>query len=128
MRHSGPLQRGRNIQAIPKPMTMLIKAARPGTFKMPSISNILYRPTIFFLPCRMKLLQHLHFFPFVIGLAAGIFCVYILKPSPMVITKYPNLENSDIVYRDRNGTCFKYDTKTVECDKVEDRIKPYPLQ
>lgn len=47
----------------------------------------------------------------------------------MVITKYPTLENTgDVVYRDRNGTCFKYSTKTVDCDKNVDRIKPYPLQ
>lgn len=59
----------------------------------------------------------------------GIFFVYILKPAPMVITRYPNIENVDkVTYRDRNGTCFKYETKTVDCDKVEDRIKPYPLQ
>jgi hypothetical protein len=59
----------------------------------------------------------------------GIFFVYILKPAPMVITRYPNIENVDkVAYRDRNGTCFKYETKTVDCDKVEDRIKPYPLQ
>jgi len=55
--------------------------------------------------------------------------VYILKPAPMVITKYPTLENTgDVVYRDRNGTCFKYSSKTVDCAKNEDRIKPYPLQ
>lgn len=59
----------------------------------------------------------------------GIFFVYILKPAPMVITRYPNIENVDkVTYRDRNGTCFKYETKTVDCDKSEDRIKPYPLQ
>ena len=63
------------------------------------------------------------------GLTVGIFFVYILKPAPMVVTKFPNLENTDkVIYKDRNGTCFKYDTKTVDCDKAEDRIKPYPLQ
>jgi len=77
----------------------------------------------------MKFLSQLHFLPFLIGLAGGIFCVYILKPAPMVITKYPNLENTaDVIYKDRNGTCFQYSTKTVECDKVEERIRPYPLQ
>ena len=79
----------------------------------------------------MKLLffGRLEFFPFLFGLTVGIFFVYILKPAPMVITKYPNLENvADVVYRDRNGTCFQYETKTVDCDKVEDRIRPYPLQ
>jgi hypothetical protein len=59
----------------------------------------------------------------------GIFFVYILKPAPMVITRFPNIENVDkVTYRDRNGTCFKYETKTVDCDKSEDRIRPYPLQ
>lgn len=77
----------------------------------------------------MKFFNHIEFFPFLIGLAMGIFFVYILKPAPMVITRYPNIENVDkVTYRDRNGTCFKYETKTVDCDKVEDRIKPYPLQ
>ena len=55
--------------------------------------------------------------------------VYVLKPTPMIITKYPNLDNTkDVIYRDRNGACFQYDIKTVDCDKSEDRIKPYPLQ
>jgi hypothetical protein len=77
----------------------------------------------------MKFLNHLEFFPFLIGLTVGLFVVYILKPAPMVITKYPNLENSEhVIYKDRNGTCFQYETKTVDCDKAEDRIKPYPLQ
>jgi hypothetical protein len=77
----------------------------------------------------MKLLNQLEFFPFLVGLAIGLFLVYILKPSQTVIVKYPNLENTDtVVYRDRNGTCFKYETKVVDCDKEEDRIKPYPLQ
>ena len=77
----------------------------------------------------MKFLNHLVFFPFVLGLTIGLFCVYILKPAPVVITKFPNLENAhNVIYKDRNGTCFQYDTKTVDCDKSEDRIKPYPLQ
>jgi hypothetical protein len=77
----------------------------------------------------MKFVSRLQFLPFLLGFFIGIFFVYILKPAPMVIMKYPNLENTaDVIYRDRNGTCFKYDTKTVDCDKHEDRIKPYPLQ
>lgn len=77
----------------------------------------------------MKFLNHLELFPFLIGLVVGLFIVYILKPAPVVITKYPNLENTEnIVYHDRNGTCFQYETKPVDCDKEEDRIKPYPLQ
>lgn len=77
----------------------------------------------------MKYFNRLEFFPFLFGFTIGIFFVYILKPAPMVITKYPTLENTaDVVYRDRNGACFKYETKTVDCDTSEARIKAYPLQ
>lgn len=77
----------------------------------------------------MKFFNHLEFFPFLLALTAGLFFVYVLKPVPMVITKFPNLENTkEVVYRDRNGACFQYETKTVDCDKSEDKIKPYPLQ
>lgn len=76
-----------------------------------------------------KFFGKLEFFPFLCGLAVGIFVVYILKPAPMVIQKIPNLENAgSLVYKDRNGTCFTYDAKEVNCDKVEDKIKPFSLQ
>ena len=55
--------------------------------------------------------------------------VYILKPAPMVIQKIPNLENAGtLVYKDRNGTCFTYHTNQVDCNKVEDKIKPFSLE
>jgi len=77
----------------------------------------------------MKFFNHIEFLPFFLGFTVGMFIVYILKPAAVVVTKYPNLENAETtVYRDRNGTCFKYETNTVDCDKSEERIKPYPLQ
>lgn len=77
----------------------------------------------------MKFFNKLEIAPLLMGFALGIFIVYILKPAPMVINKYPNLDNvKDTIYKDRNGTCFQYDVKTVDCDKSEERIKPYPLQ
>ena len=77
----------------------------------------------------MRFFPKFQFLPFLIGLTIGIFFVYVLKPAAMVITKYPNLDNAGhVVYRDRNGTCFQYTTNEVDCDKSEDRIKPYPLQ
>lgn len=77
----------------------------------------------------MKFFNKLEFFPLLMGFTIGIFIVYILKPAAVVIVKYPNLDNvKDTVYRDRNGTCFKYDIQEVDCDKSEDRIKSYPLQ
>jgi hypothetical protein len=71
----------------------------------------------------------LRLFPFVLGLTIGLFIVYVLKPAPVVVVRYPNIDNvGKVVYRDRNGTCFKYEMNEVSCDDVEDRIKDYPLQ
>ena len=76
----------------------------------------------------MKIINNIQFFPFLMSFAIGIFIVYILKPSPIIIMKYPNLENAGkLIYKDRNGTCFMYETKEVDCDKNEGRIKPFPL-
>ena len=77
----------------------------------------------------MKFLNKLRLMPFLAGLFIGFFFVYVLKPTAVVVVKYPNLDNvGKIIYRDRNGTCFQYGMETVDCDKVEDRIQPYPLQ
>ena len=63
-----------------------------------------------------------------LSFAFGIFIVYILKPSPIVIIKYPNIENAGkIIYKDRNGSCFIYETKEVDCNKNESRIRAFPL-
>jgi hypothetical protein len=77
----------------------------------------------------------LHFFnnikllPLLLGLFFGMFLVYVLKPTPMIVYKYPSIDNAGkIVYQDRNGVCFKYHADTVDCDKNEERITPYPLQ
>jgi hypothetical protein len=77
----------------------------------------------------MKFLNKLKLLPFLIGLVVGFFFVYVLKPTAVVVIKYPNLDNvGKIVYRDRNGTCFQYGMETVDCDKSEEKIKSYPLQ
>ena len=76
----------------------------------------------------MKIINKVQFFSFLMSFAIGIFIVYILKPAPIVIMKYPNLENAGkLIYKDRNGSCFVYETKEVDCDKNEGRIKPFPL-
>ena len=76
----------------------------------------------------MNLFKNIKFFPLLISFAFGIFIVYILKPAPIVIIKYPNIENAGkLIYKDRNGTCFVYETKEVDCDKNESRIRAFPL-
>ena len=76
----------------------------------------------------MNLFKNVRFFPLLLSFAFGIFIVYILKPAPIIIIKYPNIENAGkLIYKDRNGTCFVYETKEVDCDKNEGRIKAFPL-
>lgn len=88
---------------------------------------------IIFMNYKDKMATHffsqLRFLPLLLGLFFGMFFVYVLKPSPTVIYKYPNLDNAGkIIYQDRNGACFKYHADTVDCDKNEERITTYPLQ
>ena len=77
----------------------------------------------------MKFFNHLRLFPFLFGLFFGMFFVYILKPTAIVVYKYPTMDNAGkLVYKDRNGVCFKYHADTVNCDQNEARITAYPLQ
>ena len=42
--------------------------------------------------------------------------------------KYPTPETVDkLVYKDKNGICYKYVTKEVNCDANESRLKSFPL-
>ena len=77
----------------------------------------------------MKFFDKLRLLPLLMGLFLGMFFVYILKPVPNVLYKYPTIENAGkITYMDRNGVCFKYHSQTVDCDKNEERIVAFPLQ
>ena len=43
--------------------------------------------------------------------------------------KYPHPTNVDgNVYKEKNGVCYKYASKEVNCDENEATLKPYPLQ
>jgi hypothetical protein len=45
-----------------------------------------------------------------------------------VTHKYPTPENcGKVVYKDKNGICYKYSTKQVDCDKNQSRLKDFPL-
>ena len=77
----------------------------------------------------MKFFNHIQLFPFLLGLFIGIFLVYVLKPTATVVYKYPSMDNAGkIIYQDRNDICFKYHADTVDCNKNESRITPFPLQ
>jgi hypothetical protein len=74
------------------------------------------------------MLKHFRILPFLFGIVIGIVGIYFVKPQEVVVMKYPTPENAGkVTYRDKNGVCYKYDAKKVECDKNEHRLKTYPL-
>lgn len=74
------------------------------------------------------MLKHIKLFPLLIGIAIGIIGIYFVKPAKNVVYKYPTPDNSkNVVYKDKNGVCYKYNAKEVDCDKNEARLKDYPL-
>lgn len=74
------------------------------------------------------MLNHIKVIPLLIGLLLGIFGILFIKPEQSITYKYPTPETADkIVYKDKNGVCYRYDPKQVECDKHEGRLKDFPL-
>lgn len=77
----------------------------------------------------VSLLSFVSPFPFTLGLVVGLFLVFVMGPATITQWRFPNLENAgQVVYRDSNGTCFRYDVRRVDCDKNEARIAAFPLQ
>jgi len=75
-----------------------------------------------------NMFKHFRFLPFLFGIVIGIVGIYFVKPQETVIMKYPTPDNAGkVTYKDKNGVCYMYDTKKVECDKNEHRLKTYPL-
>ena len=66
---------------------------------------------------------------FIIALSIGLFLSYALNPEANVIYVYPNPETQDkILYKDKVGTCFKFNSKRVKCPKDEKKIRSYEVQ
>jgi hypothetical protein len=74
------------------------------------------------------MIKHIKLVPLVIGLAIGVIAIMFIKPEQSVVLKYPTPENSGkIVYKDKNGVCYKYTSTEVDCDKNEAKLKDFPL-
>lgn len=74
------------------------------------------------------MLKHIKLMPFAIGIVIGIVAIMFIKPEMNVVFKYPTPENcGKVVYKDKNGVCYKYSTKEVNCDKNESKLKDFPL-
>jgi hypothetical protein len=74
------------------------------------------------------MLQHFVWWSFALGLIVGIFGIFFVKPTMATIFKYPTPNECDkLIYKDKNGICYKYTTKEVNCDSNESRLKSFPL-
>jgi len=72
--------------------------------------------------------KHIQIVPLLSGILVGIVGIIFIKPEMKVIYKYPNPTNADkMIYKDKNGVCYKYSVKEENCDQNEARLKPYPL-
>ena len=72
--------------------------------------------------------KHFQVIPFVIGIVIGIIGVIYIKPEQTVVRKYPNpTDKTKTIYKDKNGVCYTYSAKAMDCDKNEARLKPFPL-
>jgi hypothetical protein len=74
------------------------------------------------------MLKHIRIVPLIFGIVIGIVAVLLIKPEKNVVYKYPTPDTAGkLIYKDKNGVCYKYNAKQVDCDKNESRIKDFPL-
>ena len=74
------------------------------------------------------MISHIKFVPLMCGVVIGIIAILCIKPEQVVVRKYPNPENADkMIYKDKNGMCYKYKATKVDCDKHEGNLKDFPL-
>jgi hypothetical protein len=74
------------------------------------------------------MIKHISIVPLLVGLAVGAIAILMIKPEKEVVYKYPNPGNDEKnTYKDKNGVCYQYVAKKVDCDKNESKMKDFPL-
>ncbi len=77
----------------------------------------------------MGLLAHIDYKMLVVGVILGVIATYVIKPEKRVVVKYPEPAKADsLVYKDNNGTCFKFNAQEVSCADNEGKLADFPLQ
>lgn len=76
------------------------------------------------------MLKHFKIIPFVSGLVIGAIIFFGFKPDTRDrVVKWPNPENAGkVVYRDRNGLCYKFESQIVDCSKVKEKLQTYSFE
>jgi hypothetical protein len=74
------------------------------------------------------MIQHIVWWALLLGLVLGAVGIFGMKPMMTPVMKYPTPETADkLLYKDKNGICYKYITKELNCDANESRLKSFPL-
>jgi hypothetical protein len=74
------------------------------------------------------MIKHIRIIPLALGIVIGIIIIFFVKTDKNVVRKYPTPDNcGKLVYKDKNGVCYKYNAKQVDCDKNETRLKDFPI-
>jgi len=74
------------------------------------------------------MIKHISIVPLLVGLAVGVIAILMIKPEQTVVYKYPNPGGKEKnTYKDKNGVCYQYVAKKVDCDKNESKMKDFPL-
>ena len=63
----------------------------------------------------LKMFENINFTYFIISFCIGIMFIYIVKPQPIVVNKFPSPDNMGVKYRDSTNNCYKYEYDEVQC-------------
>jgi hypothetical protein len=73
--------------------------------------------------------NHINLLYFLVGIAIGIVAQFVIVPEKKVVVKYPDPSKADaMIFRDSNGTCFKFTAPEVDCNANEGNLNDFPLQ
>ena len=65
---------------------------------------------------------------FFVAFALGLLYIYITKPEPHVVVKFPSPFNAGkVTYRDSSESCYQYKASKTECPVDKTKIKEQPV-
>lgn len=66
---------------------------------------------------------------FLCAFLVGIVCVYLIRPPPVIVVKFPNPENAGkTVYRDKSDQCYTYLASQQSCPSDNNRVRSQPIE
>ena len=75
------------------------------------------------------MIKHIDWKFLIIGIIAGFIIIYTYNGDKKEIVKFPHPDTAGkLVYKDNNNTCYTFKVKEVDCEKVADKMIPYPFQ